>query len=177
LLPNGALDNTFNIGTGFNIPGGGLGLEAAAVFSIIRQQSTGKIIVGGIFSDYNGNACNSIARLNTDGTFDDSFGIGLDNGFSEGFVVCLLEQTDGKIVVGGYLSDYNGNPCMNIARLDANGNFDTTFDSGPSNGFDDLVASLAEKNDKIIVGGSFQNYTYNDTIFPCSGLARLKQSL
>jgi uncharacterized delta-60 repeat protein len=175
LLENGTLDPTFNIGSGFNFSGG-LGLEAAAVFSILRQ-STGKIIVGGIFTDFSGNECNSIARLNADGTFDDSFGIGLNNGFSEGFVTCLLEQTDGKIVVGGYLNDYNGNPCMNIARLDADGNFDTTFDSGPGNGFDNLVASLAEKNGQLIVGGVFENYTYNGNTFECSGLARLNESL
>jgi uncharacterized delta-60 repeat protein len=175
LLENGTLDPTFNIGSGFNFSGG-LGLEAAAVFSILRP-STGKIIVGGIFTDFSGNECNSIARLNADGTFDDSFGIGLNNGFSEGFVTCLLEQTDGKIVVGGYLNDYNGNPCMNIARLDADGNFDTTFDSGPGNGFDNLVASLAEKNGQLIVGGVFENYTYNGNTFECSGLARLNESL
>ncbi len=48
-------------------------------------QSDGKIIIVGSFSEYGGVSINNIARLNTDGTLDTSFdvGMGADNTLAE----------------------------------------------------------------------------------------------
>ena len=57
-----AIDETFPAGSGFN----------AGVTSI-AQQSDGKLIVAGSFTEYNGEAAAGIIRLNLDGTRDTSF--------------------------------------------------------------------------------------------------------
>lgn len=156
---NGENDSTFNptdIGFGF-----GDGFDG--VLYSIAQQSDGKIIVGGGFTSYNGTPINSIARLNTDGTLDTSFDIG--TGLNDG-VNSLVIQSDGKILVGGYFTSYNGNPCNNIVRLNLDGSFDSSFNIGT--GFTTMISgmptpmvinSLAiQADNKILASGDFDNY-------------------
>src|SRR5216110_908961 len=73
----------------------------------VTMQSDGKIVIGGGFTSYNGDAAASdkIMRLNADGTLDTTFnagGAGADNN-----VFAVAVQSDGKIVVGGSLTSYN----------------------------------------------------------------------
>jgi len=70
LETNAVLDEEFNTGIGITN-----GLVAA-----IGLQSTGKIIIGGSFTSFDGVSCNYIARLNTDGSLDSSFSSGLQDG-------------------------------------------------------------------------------------------------
>jgi hypothetical protein len=42
-------------------------------------------------------------------------------------VKCFVEQSDGKIIAGGYFTTLGGNPHSNIVRLNADGTEDTTF--------------------------------------------------
>src|SRR5690606_5239549 len=69
LNTDGSLDTTFNPGTGAN-----------DLVTSISIQSDGKIIIGGWFIFYNGTAIKRIARLNTDGSLDNTFdpGTGAD---------------------------------------------------------------------------------------------------
>ena len=99
----GSFDNTFSIGGGFNSP----------VISLAIQ-SDSKILVGGKFTDFNGNSVNYICRLNPNGTIDNTFNIG--TGFND-HVISLAIQSDGKILVGGDFSDYDGNVSNYITRL------------------------------------------------------------
>ncbi len=64
LNSNGSYNNTFNVGTGFNLitPFILLGVDSIVV------QSNGKIVAGGGFESFNGNSRNFIIRLNSDGT-------------------------------------------------------------------------------------------------------------
>ncbi len=139
----GALDTSFDIGTGFNGP-----------VNSIALQSDGKILVGGAFTSYKGLTQNFIARLNTDGTLDTSFDIG------EGFdspVFSIVLQPDGKILVGGTFTSYNGSTRIFIARLNTDGTLDTSFNIGA--GFNNYVQSIALQPDgKILVGGTFTTY-------------------
>jgi uncharacterized delta-60 repeat protein len=109
--PDGTRDTSFNIGTGFVVPGTGVGT--------INIQSDGKIIAGGFFTAYSGSEQNRITRIDTDGTRDTSFytGQGLSAGFSFGVRATSI-QSDGKIIVGGDFTFYNGIPQQNyILRL------------------------------------------------------------
>ncbi len=118
-------------------------------------QADGKIVVGGLFTAYNGTARNFVARLNSNGTLDTSFAP-VGSGLS-GYVRALAIQADGKIVVGGFFSGYNGTSRPKIARLNANGTLDTTF--VPGTGFDGMPQSLSIQADgKILVGGEFTSY-------------------
>ena len=86
-----------------------------------------KIVVGGQFTDFSGNTCNYIARLNSDGTLDTTFVSNTGSGFNQD-TFCLALQSDGKIVVGGgNFTDFDGNPCNGIARLNSDGTFDSNL--------------------------------------------------
>ncbi len=117
----------------------------------IALQADGKIVIGGAFTQVNGQGRNRIARLNADGTLDVSFnpGSGTDYG-----VESIALQTDGKIVIGGSFSQVNGVSRNYIARLSSDGSLDTSFN--PGSGANDDVRSVAVQPDgKIVIGGWF----------------------
>jgi uncharacterized delta-60 repeat protein len=144
LNPDGTLDTSFNPGTGF---------EGLYIYSIAIQ-GDGKIIVGGEFWSYNGTARNYIARLNADGSLDTSFNPG--SGFDL-YVNSISIQSDGKIILGGDFSSFNGIARNRIARLNTDGSLDTSFN--PGSGFDNSVISTPIQSDgKIIVGGNFWSF-------------------
>jgi uncharacterized delta-60 repeat protein len=92
--------------------------------------------------------------LNTNGTRDTGFDIG--TGFN-GPVNSIGIQTDGKVVVGGNFSSYNGTSQSYITRLNTNGSLDNTFSIGT--GFNGEVHSISiEQGGKIVVGGNFSSY-------------------
>ena len=74
----------------------------------------GKIIIGGSFTTFNGLTRNRIARLKTDGSLDLTFitPLGADNSIHTSSI-----QTDGKIIIGGSFTSYNGNGIKRIARV------------------------------------------------------------
>ncbi len=153
-----ALDSSF---TNIPVPGFRIfpELKSPNVFfegnntSILQQFATlalpdGKVLTTAGFGD-------KVARLNSDGTLDSSFGI---NGVSPaittasqasfgdiGFILGLARQTDGKILISGtLLDDGNGNGInTNFARLNANGSLDTSFGTGG-------VATIAVISDPLI---------------------------
>lgn len=75
---------------------------------------------------------NVIYRVLTDGNFDTSFNVSgnqiVDFGTYPMNIKCISTQPDGKIVVSGYVSN-GANNDFAIARLNADGSFDTSFDS------------------------------------------------
>lgn len=99
----------------------------------VAQQSDGKFVVTGF--GYNGGWSAGqvlVARYNSDGTIDPTFG---DGGVAWHFADpetvftanAIAIQFDGKIVVGGYSEDgYTSH--MFVARLNSNGTLDPTFD-------------------------------------------------
>jgi uncharacterized delta-60 repeat protein len=138
-----------NIGTGFNF-------EVRAV----RSQPDGKILVGGAFDSFNGTSTVRIARLNADGTLDNTFNTG--TGFN-GSVNSVDVQPDGKILVGGVFTSFNGTSTVRIARLNADGTLDNTFNTGT--GFMGVVYSADVQPDgKILVGGSFISFNGTSTV-------------
>jgi uncharacterized delta-60 repeat protein len=143
VLPDGGIDASFVIGTGFN----------NQVYALALQ-SDGKIIVVGNFTSYNGTPSNRIVRLLPDGTLDTTFNIGLG---ADAIVEAVIVQPDGKIVLGGRFSTFNGNSYHRMVRLNADGSIDLGFSIGT--GFDKNVYSIALQSDnKLIVGGVFLNY-------------------
>lgn len=143
LLPNGSIDTGFNPGSGAN----------AVVYALARQ-ADGKVLIGGDFSSFNGVARGRIARLHPDGSLDTSFAIGSG---ANGTVYAILPQPDGRILVGGAFTSYDGSAAEYLVRLNADGSRDTGF-TGPNFGGDTgwRVNCLALQADgKCLVGGSF----------------------
>jgi len=140
---DGNRDSSFVTGAGFN----------GNVVDLLIQPD-GKTLVGGGFTTYNNTGVNYITRLNSDGTRDISFSTG--SGFSD-IVECLELQQDGKILVGGSFTQFNGSTANKLVRLNSTGTIDNTFNIGT--GFNDNVTCLAVQPDqKIVVGGYFNNF-------------------
>ena len=145
---DGTLDVSFSAGGGFNDFPSPYGIFSVAI------QSDGKILASGQFSTYNGSPANSIVRINSDGTLDNSFDPGTDINSSFNSIAI---QSDGKIVVGGNCWSCNGTSINHILRLNGDGTMDVSFN--PGTGFNNLVESLAIQSDgKIIVGGGFTSF-------------------
>ncbi len=113
----------------------------------------GKVLLGGSFTAFNGTAINRIARLNINGSLDTAFnvGVGVNNR-----VRALVLQLDGKMLLGGEFSSVNGVVRNRIARLDADGLLDATFNAGSSSGYY-VNALLLQPDGRVLLGGTFTN--------------------
>lgn len=145
LASNGAIDNTFT-------PPG----EAIAAISLVEQPD-GKILVGGNFTTVGGLSRENLARLNANGSVDSSFDPG--TGFNDAVYAIYLTQ-EGKIVVGGWFENVNGENQNFITRLNPNGERDKFFDAGI--GPFSLVTEIVPYGvDKILVGGYIDSWNGN----------------
>lgn len=126
-----------------------------AVYQTVLQPD-GKVIIGGAFTVPN----TGIARMNADGTVDAAFGVGGGVDVLPVFAVAL--QPDGKIVIGGDFGDVDGTPSVRVARLNADGTVDPTFNVGAgADGAGDSSAVrviVVQPDGKIVVGGSFTTF-------------------
>jgi len=142
------------------------GFEAPAVNERILSvavQPNGKILIGGVFSyclgsfSYppcpEGTQRGSVARLNVDGKFDETFSP--PPLFRQ--VQAIAIQPDGKVLIGGNVTGAGRDA---LIRLDADGSIDEGFfdpdlwrPDAPNTG---TVESIAlQSNGKIIIGGNF----------------------
>ncbi len=159
LNSDGSIDTSFNLynsSTGFNNS-----------IKTIKVQDDGKILVGGNFTTFNNISQKNLIRLNSDGTKDTSFilqGLSFNNN-----VNTIAIQSDGKIIVGGNFTTYNGSLQPFLIRLLNDGTKDFSFDI--NNGFNNGVLATALQIDgKILVGGAFSSYNSIQSNF----LIRLK---
>ena len=157
LNANGSWDNTFIPATGLD-----------RMVDSIAVQSDGKVLVGGAFATINGTNRNGIARLNANGSLDNTFDPGSGATGYPGGVNSIVVQPDGKILIGGGFTLVNGIARTHIARLNANGSLDNTFNPDSPVGYG--VKSVALQPDgKILLGSEF--LTVNET--NGSGIVRL----
>lgn len=145
----GSLDSTFNTGTGATSRSSSL----PQAVQTVALQPDGKVVIGGAFLFYNGVTRTRIARINSNGSLDNSFnpGTGADN-----LVWCSAIQPDGKILIGGFFNFYNGTPRVRIARLNTDGSLDSSFQSGVPN--DVVRAIVVQPDGKILIAGDFSFY-------------------
>jgi uncharacterized delta-60 repeat protein len=141
LLSDGTLDTSFNpqINTA-NLSG---------AYDVLVQPD-GKTLVSLGYSSGN----SMMYRLNVDGSVDFSHTI---NGNSR-LVNRIVVQSDGKIILGGSFNMIDGFPIQQgLARLNADGTYDTTFNFGNSGASSVSDVELLG-NGKILIGGSFGAY-------------------
>jgi uncharacterized delta-60 repeat protein len=104
LNPDSTLDNTFTPQ-----------MPAEGHIFAIATQTDGKVLIGGDFSQVNGQQSNNYARLNpdgsTDGSFDSSTGT---NGMVWDIVV---QESDGSVLIGGSFTLVNSESRKYVARL------------------------------------------------------------
>ena len=131
LNTNGSLDTSF-------LP---LFQTTGAITNVVRQ-SDGKLIASGGFSEINGQAVSLLARFNTDGTLDGTYG---GSAAVAGSVNDLSLQPDGKLLVMN--SAY-------VQRLLPTGGIDNTFSSFQPN---QVLIRLALQPDGRILVASQSN--------------------
>ena len=161
----GSLDLSFDPGAGVN-----------SILSEVNesvQLPDGKILFVGYFSSFGGNTdMNRIAKLNSDGTPATGFisGVSAPSLPSSSFrLECIALQNDGKILVGGQFTEYDGYVRNCITRINQDGSIDPTFDPGSGSGSWDILDIQIQPDGKILVAGEF--LTFNG--YNYSGLVRL----
>ncbi|WP_396192811.1 T9SS type A sorting domain-containing protein [Flavobacterium sp.] len=130
-------------------------------------QSSGKIIIVGAFTKYNGVSTNNIIRLMPNGQVDPLFSIA--NSINRSISTVIIEPITDNIIIGGEFTTYGSTPVKKMIRLGINGNLDSSFSIGT--GTSDSVSTpyctycsnrvvvLKQQPDgKIIVGGKFTTF-------------------
>lgn len=161
--PNGSLDPTFGV-NGLIRTNFGIGDDR--ILSLTLQQD-GKLVAGG--KAFNGvNNDFALARYNTDGSLDTSFGAGglvvvnLGTGIGDDQISGLAVQADGKIVVAG--ATFNGvDSDFAVARFFSNGLLDVSFGgdgvvtTNSGRGNDTAYCLVIQPDGRIVVVGSTIN--------------------
>jgi uncharacterized delta-60 repeat protein len=135
---DGYLDTFMNPGDGAN----------GSVMAI-GVQPDGRIMIGGDFTQVNGAEYRRLARLNIDGTVDETFApsSGLDK-----LVRALAVDSSGRILVGGAFGYAGSQPRQGLARLGPDGVLDSAFDPSVAGS---VRAILLQADGRILVGGEF----------------------
>nr|WP_254150859.1 delta-60 repeat domain-containing protein [Candidatus Chloroploca mongolica] len=146
LNPDGTLDQSFRLTAPL--------ILGSPMFRTLTLLADGKLVVGGSFSMMGSDDQfrHHVARLDADGRLDETFIADVN-----GSLYTLLEQPDGKLVVGGEFTQVAGEDRQNLARLNADGSLDPSF--GIGEGADGAVYALAQQTDgKLLLGGMFRNF-------------------
>jgi uncharacterized delta-60 repeat protein len=165
---NWVVDPTFNA----------LVVQNGEVRSILVQ-SNGAIIIGGTFTTLR-NTLNTndvtrsrLARLNPNGTLDESFNQNLN-----GDVRVLLQQADEKYLVGGAFTSIGGVNRSRMARLNKDGSLDNSFNSPDIRNGEVRAITIQTDvlpndpvKDAYVVGGTFTSVRGTDNR---NRLARVK---
>jgi uncharacterized delta-60 repeat protein len=154
LNANGTLDNTFD-GDGI-LKAFSFGAYTLSSLYSLAIQTDGKILIGGSKSYYL-----SVARINSDGSLDATYGTnGIYSTSSEQASTCKLKlQPDGKLLA---TYSYISNTSVNITRLNSDGTPDLSFGSsglvatsiGSSYTKDNARDITIQPNGKILATGS-----------------------
>lgn len=120
----------------------------------LTLQSDGKILVGGKFTELLGQPHTNLARLNADGQLDRTFTIAAEGSAPVG-VRSLVEQPDGKIIVGGDFVRLAGRACVGMGRLNRDGTLDTSFNPSVTGTVSFVSCLVVQQDGKILLGGSF----------------------
>ena len=187
LNPDGGIVSTYTQLGNFNTD-----IDAPSVFKILTS-ADGKIMLGGVFNNWFDSSVpfpgpflftGSIVKMNntsrsmyqgypsstlTGSSANIGFEVNdLAQTFYDGYVYDIVQQSDGKFIIGGAFSRYSGQTRYSIIRINDNGTIDSSFTIGtgfnmpgsfPQNTLTGTVKSIKLQSDgKILVGGNFVQY-------------------
>jgi uncharacterized delta-60 repeat protein len=132
-----SLDTSFNTGTG-----------ADGTIRCLALQQDGKILVAGMFTNFNDAAVEKIVRLNPDGSVDAAF-----TPHVPGNIYAMALQADGQILIGGQ-GLWAKHPARRFIRLEPDGSRDAQF-HGQAAYNSDARAIAIQPEGGTLVGGSF----------------------
>jgi hypothetical protein len=115
------------------------------------------VMISGSFGSINDVTREFIGRTNTNGTTDLTWP-NASTEFDSSVTAPIVPQSNGKQIVGGAFTTYNGTNVGRICRLNIDGSLDTTFNTGGT-GFNNTVNAIWVNTDNtILVGGEFTTY-------------------
>ncbi len=167
----GVLDQTFGVGGKVIIPA-----DSTATTKAVVIQSDGKII-SGTSTTINNIQYLTLIRYHTDGSFDTTFGINGRINVHPGSFCSLGDialQPDGKIIVGGNVSDTttNNRGGFLLIRYLPNGTLDSTFGNNgmvktyPQTYYSlSLTCIIIKPDGKIVAGGSISSIAFTEDPF------------
>lgn len=88
--------------------------------SAIAVDSAGKILLGGNFDFFDGKSRKNIVEVNSDGSIDQTFNPGSGSNIE---IFAIITQPNGKILIAGNFTSYNGIRRNRIARVFGNGDY------------------------------------------------------
>ena len=140
----GACDTSFDPGSGAN----------SSVYAILETPEG--VYIGGAFSSFNGVSSRyRVGRLTVAGAWDTGFNPSPNT--SNGAIYALARQSNGKLLIGGSFTTFNGATAYRLERLNVNGTLDASWYR--SGGVDNTIyATATDASAKILIGGSFQNF-------------------
>ena len=187
LTDTGTIDASFNTATGVD----------RAINELILEPITNKPIIGGEFTSFGTTSIKKLIRLTTTGTLDTTFSIGTGTTdsvtypscqYCSNYVKALKQQPDGKIIVGGKFTTFNGLSATNITRIfgsagmqakssileyqsepeiDINPNFnDITIYPNPSKGIYIIDLSNEKKSTTIAIYNVLGELVYKQFLTP-----------
>lgn len=142
-----------------------LGTISSNIYAAVKTLDN-KIVIAGDFSSIGGTTVNKIAKIDSDGNLDTNFNSG-GSGFN-GTVTCMTQMSDGRIVLGGVFTSYNGSTCKNICCINADGSLDTDFVGSSSFGssYTYGIEQLAvDGQNRVVVATAIgvNTYTFTDS--------------
>lgn len=159
VLSDGSADPSFDPGTGIG------GIQNAQVYAVAVQPD-GRILIGGHFTTVSGEPRSRIARLLSDGSIDPTFDPGAG---ANALVRSIVPLPDGRIIIVGAFSLFDGVACGYIARLNADGTLDTSFNAGVGTNGPINTGLLTPAG--VVLGGNFTEYNG----VPCNYVSRIAQ--
>ena len=159
LNSDGTLDNTWTTNFWASFQEG---------ITCIYELSDGRILVGGDFNNgtnpnFYGNG--ALQLLSADGLRDNTFMPIFAGGGMFSAVKSIVQQSTGKVIVGGDFSTVDGQVHREIARFNTDMTLDATFitEIGDYMSYNDVTAVALASDDSIYVGGYFTNTPINNS--------------
>ncbi|UOQ74543.1 T9SS type A sorting domain-containing protein [Hymenobacter cellulosilyticus] len=150
LNPDGSLDTSFEFGANtITFP------TNVTRISTILVQPDSKIIIGGAFTKVAGTTAGRLARLNANGTLDNTFTVG--SGFNNE-IRALALQPDNSLLVGGAFTQLGGQPSPSVVRLTPTGALDNSFQGGTISASGVVYQLRLRADGSVLVGGRFTSY-------------------
>lgn len=149
-------------------------VDGGSVSSMITQ-ANGGILIGGYFTTVGGQPRKYLTRLLSNGTLAPEFNPEVFTSTLSGSplrqgqitVSSIVQQPDGKILIGGSFFEVGEEKRVGVARLNPDGGLDTTFEDPNVKGFVSVIAIQADGG--ILIGGNFDSIQGQ----PRKNLARL----
>ncbi len=122
----------------------------------VVPDAQGRLLISGAFDFAGGTTCGNVARLLPDGRFDPTFNAGGSG--ANGLVKKVLALPNGQWLICGRFTRYNGVAVGRLARLQADGTLDATFNPGGTGANYSINDVEIDAQGRYLVAGNFSSF-------------------